>query len=69
MHLGNFSIRSGVGSTRAPPRGEPVAPLSIMRPSLSTPARVAWRPPRMHLPLHYVAYNLNHVLKCFEFQT
>lgn len=36
-HLGNFSIRhvERVGpTTRAPPRGEPVAPLSIIRPLL-----------------------------------
>ncbi|CAK1541761.1 unnamed protein product [Leptosia nina] len=40
-HLGNFSIRRvvRVGPTRAPPRGEPVAPLSIIRTSLSLVAR------------------------------
>lgn len=46
-HLGNFSIRCGVrvGPTRAPPRGEAVAPLSIIRASRS---RVARRPARTH---------------------
>lgn len=44
-HLGNFSIRRGApaGPTRAPPRGESVAPLSIIRGSRS---RVARRPAR-----------------------
>lgn len=40
-HLKNFSISCGVrvGPTRAPPRGESVAPLSIIRASLSGVAR------------------------------
>lgn len=56
-HLKNFSISCGVrvGPTRAPPRGESVAPLSIIRASLSgvarRPARPrGWRPPRHRRP-------------------
>lgn len=61
-HLENFSIRRvvRVGPTRAPPRGAPVAPLSIIRLSLSpVAARPApprgWRPPRHYRPRGHLA--------------